>query len=190
MQKVTGYLPKDDGLQKTLEGADVVVIPAGIPSKLYLHEGRGAPLPRPILTGPPGKPGMTRDDLFKINAGIVRDLITGVAKYCPKAFILVISNPVNSTVPIAAEILKAHNVFDPSRLFGVTTLDVVRASTFVAEIVGEKDSRNIVVPVVGGHSGDTIVPLLSLTKPSVSIPADKLDGLVNRMRLLYLLLLV
>ena len=132
-----------------------------------------------------GKPGMTRDDLFKINAGIVRDLITGVAKYCPKAFILIISNPVNSTVPIAAEILKAHSVFDPSRLFGVTTLDVVRASTFVAEIVGEKDSRNIVVPVVGGHSGDTIVPLLSLTKPSVSIPADKLDGLVNRMTLLF-----
>lgn len=158
--KVTGYLPKDDGLKNTLEGADVVVIPAGIPRK----------------------PGMTRDDLFKINAGIVRDLITGVAKHCPKAFILIISNPVNSTVPIAAEILKAHNVFDPSRLFGVTTLDVVRASTFVAEIVGEKDSRNIVVPVVGGHSGDTIVPLLSLTKPSVSIPADKRDGLVNRIQ--------
>ncbi|PUU80566.1 malate dehydrogenase, NAD-dependent [Tuber borchii] len=158
--KVTGYLPKDDGLQNTLEGANVVVIPAGIPRK----------------------PGMTRDDLFKINAGIVRDLITGVAKYCPKAFILIISNPVNSTVPIAAEILKKHNVFDPSRLFGVTTLDVVRASTFVAEIVGEKDSRNIVVPVVGGHSGDTIVPLLSLTKPSVSIPADKHDGLVNRIQ--------
>ncbi|CUS11218.1 unnamed protein product [Tuber aestivum] len=157
--KVTGYLPKDDGLKNTLEGADVVVIPAGIPRK----------------------PGMTRDDLFKINAGIVRDLITGVAEHCPRAFILVISNPVNSTVPIAAEILKAHNVFDPSRLFGVTTLDVVRASTFVAEITGE-DSRNIVVPVVGGHSGDTIVPLLSLTKASVSIPTDKRDGLVNRIQ--------
>jgi malate dehydrogenase len=126
---------------------------------------------------------MTRDDLFKINAGIVRDLITGVAKHCPKAFVLIISNPVNSTVPIAAEILKAHNVFDPARLFGVTTLDVVRASTFTAAITGEKDSRNIVVPVIGGHSGDTIVPLLSLSKPSVSIPEDKLDGLVNRMRL-------
>ncbi|KAG0637709.1 lactate/malate dehydrogenase, partial [Tuber brumale] len=158
--KVTGYLPKDDGLRNTLEGADVIVIPAGIPRK----------------------PGMTRDDLFKINAGIVRDLITGVAKYCPKAFILIISNPVNSTVPIAAEILKAHKVFDPSRLFGVTTLDVVRASTFVAEITGEKDPRNIVVPVVGGHSGDTIVPLLSLTKSSVSIPADKLAGLANRIQ--------
>jgi malate dehydrogenase len=123
---------------------------------------------------------MTRDDLFKINAGIVRDLVTGIAKFCPKAFILIISNPVNSTVPIAAEILKAHKVFDPSRLFGVTTLDVVRASTFTAQITGEKDSRKIVVPVIGGHSGETIVPLLSLAKPPCDIPADKLDGLVHR----------
>lgn len=128
----------------------------------------------------PGKPGMTRDDLFKINAGIVRELVTGIAKFCPKAFVLIISNPVNSTVPIAAEVLKAHNVFDATRLFGVTTLDVVRASTFTAEMVGEKDSRKIVVPVVGGHSGATIVPLLSLAQPACKIPADKLDGLVHR----------
>jgi hypothetical protein len=51
----------------------------------------------------------------KINAGIVRDLATGIAKTCPKAFILVISNPVNSTVPIVAEVLKQHGVFDPKR---------------------------------------------------------------------------
>ena len=56
-----------------------------------------------------------RDDLFKINAGIVRDLATGIAKTAPKAFILVISNPVNSTVPIVAEVLKKHDVFDPKR---------------------------------------------------------------------------
>lgn len=123
---------------------------------------------------------MTRDALFQINAGIIRDLVTGVAKYCPKAFVLIISNPVNSTVPIAAEILKAHKVFDATRLFGVTTLDVVRASTFTAEITGERDSRKIVVPVIGGHSGATIVPLLSLAQPACKIPADKLDGLVHR----------
>jgi malate dehydrogenase len=126
---------------------------------------------------------MTRDDLFKINAGIVRDLITGVAQYSPKAFVLVISNPVNSTVPIAAEVLKAHNVFDACRLFGVTTLDVVRASTFTAEITGEKDASRIYVPVVGGHSGETIVPLLSLAKPPVTISQGELGALVNRMTL-------
>jgi malate dehydrogenase len=123
---------------------------------------------------------MTRDDLFKINAGIVQNLVTGIAKWSPKAFILIISNPVNSTVVVAAEVLKAHKVFEPTRLFGVTTLDVVRASTFTAEITGEKDPRKIVVPVVGGHSGETIVPLLSLAQPVSDIPADKIDGLVNR----------
>merc|ERR1712169_163550 len=62
-----------------------------------------------------------------IIAGIVKGLIESAAKVAPKAFILVISNPVNSTVPISAEVLKAKNVFDPQRLFGVTTLDIVRA---------------------------------------------------------------
>jgi len=105
---------------------------------------------------------MTRDDLFKINAGIIRDLATGIATTAPKAFVLVISNPVNSTVPIVAEVFKKHGVFDPKKLFGVTTLDVVRASTFVSEIHGDLSlAPAVTVPVVGGHSGVTIVPLLS-----------------------------
>ncbi|KAI4088589.1 MAG: hypothetical protein LQ344_005971, partial [Seirophora lacunosa] len=128
------------------------------------------------------KPGMTRDDLFNINAGIVRDLITGVAETCPKALILVISNPVNSTVPVAAEVMKKAGVFDPKRLFGVTTLDVVRAETFVQEVTGEKDPSMTVIPVVGGHSGETIVPLFSQAKPAVKIPADKLEPLVKRVQ--------
>lgn len=123
---------------------------------------------------------MTRDDLFKINAGIVKGLIEGIAQYAPKAYILVISNPVNSTVPIAAEVLKKAGVFDPKKLFGVTTLDVVRAETFVASITGEKEPHKLNIPVIGGHSGETIVPLFSQATPSVSIPSDKLDALVNR----------
>lgn len=129
-----------------------------------------------------GKPGMTRDDLFNINAGIVKGLIEACAKYCPKAAILVISNPVNSTVPIAAEVLKKAGVFDPKKLFGVTTLDVVRAETFIQDISGERNTDKVTVPVIGGHSGNTIVPLFSQAKPSVNIPADKLDALVNRVQ--------
>ncbi|KAI6791930.1 malate dehydrogenase, partial [Hortaea werneckii] len=109
--KIQGFLPADDGMKKAMTGADIVVIPAGIPRK----------------------PGMTRDDLFKINAGIVQGLIQGCAENCPDAYILVISNPVNSTVPIAAEVLKKAGKFNPKKLFGVTTLDVVRAETFVGE---------------------------------------------------------
>lgn len=158
--KITGYLPADDGLKKTLTGADVVLIPAGIPRK----------------------PGMTRDDLFKINAGIVRDLVQGIAEHSPKAIILVISNPVNSTVPIAAEVMKQAGKFDPKRLFGVTTLDVVRAETFVQDITGEKDPSKTVIPVIGGHSGETIVPLFSLAKPAVKIPPEKLAHLIKRVQ--------
>ncbi|KAG5652583.1 hypothetical protein H0H81_004457 [Sphagnurus paluster] len=153
--KVEGYLPPDDGLKKTLTGAHVVVIPAGVPRK----------------------PG--------INAGIVKDLATGIATTAPKAFILVISNPVNSTVPIVAEVFKKHGVYDPKRLFGVTTLDVVRASTFVAEILKDLSlSKDIVVPVVGGHSGVTIVPLLSQSSHPLpaSLSAEDHKTLVNRIQ--------
>jgi len=135
-----------------------------------------------IPAGIPRKPGMTRDDLFKINAGIVKGLIEGIAQYCPDAFILIISNPVNSTVPIAAEVLKAAGKFNPKKLFGVTTLDVVRSETFVQSITGEKDPSKTVIPVIGGHSGETIVPLFSQAKPPVKIPEDKLDALTNRVQ--------
>ena len=76
---------------------------------------------------------MTRDDLFNTNASIVRDLAQAVADVSPKAFIAIISNPVNSTVPIASEIMQKAGVYDPNRIFGVTTLDIVRANAFVGE---------------------------------------------------------
>lgn len=123
---------------------------------------------------------MTRDDLFKINAGIVKTLVEGIAQHCPKAFVLIISNPVNSTVPIAAEVLKSAGVFNAQRLFGVTTLDVVRAETFVQDFTGAKDPSKTIIPVIGGHSGETIVPLFSQSNPKVTIPADKLKALVHR----------
>ncbi|KAJ3092100.1 Malate dehydrogenase, cytoplasmic [Quaeritorhiza haematococci] len=122
---------------------------------------------------------MTRDDLFNINAGIVRTLATAAARYCPKAFMCIISNPVNSTVPIVAEVFKEHGVFDPKRLFGVTTLDIVRASTFVGELKG-LDPQNVKVPVIGGHSGATIVPILSAT--GMSFTQSELDALTRRIQ--------
>lgn len=55
-----------------------------------------------------------------------------------------------------------------SSLFGVTTLDVVRAATFVSSVVGKpKDANKYSVPVVGGHSGHTIVPLLTQSDPQI-----------------------
>ena len=79
----------------------------------------------------------------------------------------IISNPVNSTVPIAAEVFKAAGTYDPKKLLGVTTLDVVRANTFVAEAKG-LDVKDVDVPVVGGHAGTTILPLLSQVEALLS----------------------
>jgi malate dehydrogenase len=115
---------------------------------------------------------MTRDDLFNTNASIVRDLAKACAENCPEANILIISNPVNSTVPITAEVFKARGVYNPRRLFGVTTLDVVRASRFVSEIKGT-DPKDENITVVGGHSGVTIVPLFSQSRhPELSSNAE------------------
>jgi malate dehydrogenase len=135
--QVTAYTGADE-LEAALTGAELVIIPAGVPRK----------------------PGMTRDDLFNINAGIVKTLAEGVAKYCPTAIVTIISNPVNSTVPITAEVLKAAGVYDPRKVMGVTTLDIVRANTFVSEAKG-LPTKEVNVPVIGGHAGETILPLLS-----------------------------
>ena len=134
--KVEGFSGEDPS--PALVNADIVLISAGMARK----------------------PGMDRSDLFNINAGIVENLVTSCADNCPKAMIGIITNPVNTTVAIAAEVLKKKGVYDPSRLFGVTTLDVIRSSTFVAE-KNDRDPRDVSVPVIGGHSGITILPLLS-----------------------------
>lgn len=134
--KAEGFSGEDP--TPALNGADVVLISAGVARK----------------------PGMDRSDLFNINAGIVRNLIEKVATVCPKACVGIITNPVNTTVAIAAEVLKKAGVYDKRKLFGVTTLDIIRSETFISELKG-LDVENIHVPVIGGHSGVTILPLLS-----------------------------
>lgn len=155
---VRGFLGQAQ-LENALTGMDLVIIPAGVPRK----------------------PGMTRDDLFKINAGIVKTLCEGISKFCPYAIVNLISNPVNSTVPIAAEVFKKAGTYDPKRLLGVTMLDVVRANTFVAEVLG-LDPREVSVPVVGGHAGVTILPLLSQVKPPSSFTPEEIEYLTNRIQ--------
>merc|ERR1712180_237257 len=147
-----------DDLEAAVAGCEVVVIPAGVPRK----------------------PGMTRDDLFNTNASIVAGIAKACAENCPDAALCIISNPVNSTVPIAAEVYKKAGA-DPSKIFGVTTLDIVRANTFVAELKG-LDPATVNVPVVGGHAGITIIPLISQATPAVEFPADQLKALTERIQ--------
>jgi NAD-dependent malate dehydrogenase len=150
--------PNNPEVDKALKGCDVVIIPAGVPRK----------------------PGMTRDDLFKINAGIVRDLIEAIVRNCPNAWIGIITNPVNSTVPVAAEILKKHNVYNPKRLFGISTLDIVRAQTFIGELKGQ-DPAKVKVDVIGGHSPETMIPILSQVK-GVTFTEDEIKNLTMQVK--------
>ncbi|KAI9466641.1 malate dehydrogenase [Lactarius psammicola] len=128
---VKGYTA--DQLDEALEGVQVVVIPAGVPRK------------------------MTRDDLFNTNASIVRDLAASVGRVAPEAHILVISNPVNSTVPIVAKTLEKAGVFDPRRLFGVTSLDVVRAARFLGEVSGTETKKTVVPVSISGETYNKLV---------------------------------
>lgn len=154
--EVKGYVGEEN-LGEALKDADVVIIPAGVPRK----------------------PGMTRDDLFNINAGIVKSLCAAIAKYCPHAVVNMISNPVNSTVPIAAEVFKKAGTYDEKKLFGVTTLDVVRARTFYAG-KANVPVAGVNVPVVGGHAGVTILPLFSQATPQANLPHDQIVALTKR----------
>lgn len=134
--KVEGF--GADALDKALTGCDIVLIPAGMPRK----------------------PGMDRADLFNVNAGIIKTLAEGIVANCPKALVGIITNPVNGTVPIVAEVFKKAGTYDAKRVFGITTLDVIRSEAFIAELKGV-DVASVKVPVIGGHSGTTILPLLS-----------------------------
>merc|ERR1712117_184470 len=154
----TGYVGADQ-LEASLVGAEIVVIPAGVPRK----------------------PGMTRDDLFNTNASIVATIAAAAAKVCPKAMIAIISNPVNSTVPIATEMFKKAGVYNPNTIFGVTTLDVVRANEFIGSLKGI-DPADVNCPVVGGHAGITIMPLISQCSPAVEFEPDTLKALTERIQ--------
>jgi len=157
--KVSGYVGEEE-LDACLRGCDLVIVPAGVPRK----------------------PGMSRDDLFGVNAGIVRTLCEAIARTCPNALVNIISNPVNSTVPIAAEVFKRRGAYDARKLMGVTHLDVMRARTFVSEAKGFADPTIVDVPVIGGHAGATILPLLSQTTPRCSFTAREAEALTKRIQ--------
>merc|ERR1711953_1495317 len=141
-----------------LTGCDLVLIPAGMPRK----------------------PGMTRDDLFKVNADIAKGLVEACAKYCPQAILALIVNPVNSIVPAMAALYEKKGL-DPLKIVGVTTLDCVRANKFVAELTKTPvDSIN--VPVIGGHAGVTIMPVFSQEPAMKGVDASLIPDLDKRVQ--------
>jgi malate dehydrogenase len=135
-----------------------------------------------VTAGIARKPGMSRDDLVKTNAGIVQTVAKEIARVAPQSIIIVVSNPLDVMCTVA---LKASG-FPRERVIGMAgVLDTARYRMFLAEAM-EVSVEDIQAMVLGGH-GDTMVPLVSYTTVS-GIPvaqllaADKLEAIVQRTR--------
>lgn len=141
-------------------GSDIVVITAGIARK----------------------PGMSRDDLLNINAGIVKSVGEEIKKTSPNAIVIVVSNPLDVMCYVA---MKATG-FPRERVIGMAgVLDTARYRSFLAEAL-DVSVRDIQAMVLGGH-GDTMVPLISYTTVSgipvtQLMPREQLDAIVQRAR--------
>ena len=150
---------------KDLEGADVVIVTAGIARK----------------------PGMSRDDLVATNTGIVSTVAENLKKYCPNAFVIVITNPLDAMVWV----MQQKTGFAPNKVVGMAgVLDSARFSYFLAEAF-KTSQKDITTFVLGGH-GDTMVPMVSYsTVAGIPLPdlvkmnwikQDALDKMVQRTR--------
>lgn len=135
-----------------------------------------------ITAGMARKPGMSRDDLLNINAGIVRNVTEQIVKYSPHAYLLVVTNPVDVSTYIA---YKASG-FTPNRVFGLSgVLDSARFRTFIARELNIS-FEDVTSFVLGGH-GDDMVPMVRYTYAGgipveKLIPADRLEAMVQRAR--------
>src|SRR3954454_20279747 len=159
--KVVGVTtgPNGEGYE-AIEGADVVVITAGLPRK----------------------PGMSRMDLLEVSAKIVRQVAENVAKYAPNAVVSVVSNPVDEMTALA----QIATQFPKNRVFGQAgVLDTARFTNSIAETLGVP-VKTVKALTLGSH-GDTMVPVPSRCtvdgKPLADLlPADKIEELVVRTR--------
>lgn len=123
-----------------------------------------------ITSGLPRKPGMSRDDLIKTNAGIVKDVTEQVVKYSPDAIIIIVSNPLD--VMTYAAYLAANK--PSNKVFGMAgILDTGRYKAFLADAL-DVSPEDINAMLMGGH-GDTMVPLPRYTSIN-GIPVTELLG--------------
>ncbi len=145
---------------KVIEGADVCIVTAGVPRK----------------------PGMSRDDLLKVNLEAITRVAQGIKAYAPNAFVIVVTNPLDSMVYALYKITG----FPRNRVVGMAgVLDSARFQYFVAEAAG-CSPQDVIGPVLGGH-GDDMVPLarycsvkgIPLTKV---LEKAKIDAIIERTR--------
>lgn len=153
--KVFSYTGKQH-LQEALEGSKIVVIVSALRKSAFL----------PYNT------------MLKSNGNIIRYIVEQYSQCCPKAMLAIATNPINSLIPLASQVLINNGVYNPQTIFGVTTLDVVRANTFAAEVQG-LEPECVFVPVIGGNVEKTIIPLFSRAKPCSDFSPHELDNLTK-----------
>jgi malate dehydrogenase len=135
-----------------------------------------------VTAGIARKPGMSREDLLKTNAGIVRSVSEEIRRHSPDAIVIVVSNPLD----VMAYVCKQTTGFPRERVIGMAgVLDTARYRSFIAMEL-DVSVEDIQALVLGGH-GDTMVPLASYTNVagiplSQLLPRDRIDGLVDRTR--------
>ncbi|MCC6142407.1 MAG: malate dehydrogenase [Candidatus Hydrogenedentes bacterium] len=145
---------------KDIEGADVVIITAGLPRK----------------------PGMTRLDLLEKNGNIISNICENVKKYAPNSVVIVVTNPLDVMVYLAHQKLG----FPKERVIGMAgCLDSARMRSFVAMELNVS-MKNVDTMVLGSH-GDDMVPLPHYTTVSgipitKLLPQDRIDAIVERTR--------
>lgn len=135
-----------------------------------------------VTAGIARKPGMSRDDLLKTNANIVRSVSREIARVAPESIIIMVSNPLDVMSFVAME----ASGFPRERVIGMAgVLDTARYRSFIALEAGVS-VEDIQALVLGGH-GDTMVPLQSTTSISGIpithfLPQEKIDALIERTR--------
>jgi malate dehydrogenase len=143
-----------------IQGADVCIVTAGVPRK----------------------PGMSRDDLLKVNLDAITKVAQGIKQYAPNAFVVVVTNPLDSMVYAMYKITG----FPKNRVVGMAgVLDTARFQYFVGEAAGVAP-QDVVGCVLGGH-GDDMVPLLRYSSVNGTpltkvLDKAKLDAIVERTR--------
>jgi malate dehydrogenase len=135
-----------------------------------------------VTSGLPRKPGMSRDDLVKTNAEIIRNVAKGIKEHAPSALVIVVTNPLDAMVYL----MQKETGFPTHRVIGMAgVLDTARYQAFLAEELNVSVA-SVSAFVLGGH-GDDMVPVRSYTTcggipVGNLIKADRLDAIEKRVR--------
>lgn len=112
-----------------------------------------------VTSGVPRKPGMTREELIGVNAGIVKSVVANVLEYSPNAILVMVSNPLDTMTYLTVK----STGLDRHRIIGMGgALDSSRFKTYLSEALNGANLNDIEATVIGGHGDTTMIPLTRL----------------------------